>query len=110
MKNSNEIEDINVVVNNLLVQNSLSMAKQEALASLLFDLVSENFPEKAQSVYTNYVDRFESATEEMLNHIDKLLLPDSDPAFLIRQKMSMKMNFLEMKNSPLYSPLSQTDD
>ena len=104
-----EINEMKAVINNLLIQQSFIMVKEQAATSLLFEIVSESFPDKEKLVYTNFVNRIESETDNCLNDIEEGLF-DVDSGFLFRQKMQMRMNFLQMKKSPLYLDHMHTDN
>lgn len=103
-----EINNMKAVINNLLIQQSFLMVKEQAATSLLFEIISESFPDKEKLVYTNFVNRIESETESLLNDVEEGLF-DVDPGFLFRQKTQMKMIFLQMKESPLYLDDVHTD-
>lgn len=85
------------------------MVKEQAATSLLFEIISESFPNKEKVVYTNFVNRIETETQNLLNDIEESLF-DVDTGFLFCQKLQMKMNFLQMKTSPLCLDDMHTDN
>lgn len=109
MNYEEEINTLKSVVNNLFVQHMLSSQKEQILFSLFFDFLSENHPDKLQKVYTDFVNRFETVSIPLLSDMEKCLF-DIDPVFLIRQKLDLQSEILQMKNHGLYLSSQETSD
>ena len=50
MKQSEEIEDLKIVINNLLVEMAVTTIRSSVLANLFFDVVAEQLPQREKEI------------------------------------------------------------
>lgn len=101
MKQSEEIEDLKIVINNLLVEMAVTTIRSTVLANLFFDVVAEQLPQREKEIYTAYVDSVEKTTLEVLSGMEEVLF--YQPGFLIRQQINHHELIQSMKRDPRYN-------
>lgn len=101
MNNSDEIREMKDAINELLVQQAILTQKCYAAESLLFEIVSESYPDRASIVFTNYVTMAEEEVNNSLDSLEEILL-DPAPSFLLHKKFDFQSNLEIMKRHPLF--------
>lgn len=85
MDNEDLLDDIKVVLDNLLVQTALMLAKQTALIQMVHGVYSETLPkENADLILKNFADVVEKKSGDMLNELEGALFDDG---LLIQKKL-----------------------
>lgn len=103
MKNSDEINDMKVDINNLQVQLGVLNAQCKVLHSCFMEVIPYLLPkEQGRNLYTNLVNDMEERVTEALDNLQPLLYDTGDHAFLVRQKFEMFEAFQAMKQKKRY--------
>ena len=98
MKNE-KIKELETVIDNLLVQNGLSMAKQSAMIIMILGIYKETFePERFKSIANQFINIWEENSLLCLNDLEDLVF---DPAIISRQKLEVKANIDQLKEKYL---------
>lgn len=87
MDNDELLEDIKVVLDNLLVQTALMMAKQTALIQMVHGVYSETLPkENAELILKNFADVVEKISGSALDGLEHALF---DESLILRKRFSL---------------------
>lgn len=82
-----DLEDIKVVLDNLLVQTALMLAKQTALIQMVHGVYSETLPkENADLILQNFADFVEKYSNDALDDLGEALF---DEAIILRQRFAL---------------------
>ncbi|WP_099465876.1 hypothetical protein [Parabacteroides provencensis] len=101
MNNSDKIRNMQDTINEILVQQTILTYKCHATESLLFEVISECFPDKASLVFTNYIIQMENDINDSLDSLEDVLL-DHDPAFLLHKKFEFRSYLEQLKRHDLF--------
>lgn len=111
MENSEEINDLKAVVNNLTVQLGVLSAQCQVLRSCFMEVIPGMLPkEHEQNLYTNLVDEMEKRVIKSLDDVQPILFDTADSAFLLRQKFEANEAFQAMKRDDRYIKSNGTDE
>lgn len=82
-----DLEDIKVVLDNLLVQTALMLAKQTAIIQMVHGVYSETLPkENADLILQNFADVVEKYSNDALDDLREALF---DEAIILRQRFAL---------------------
>lgn len=107
MKTSEENQYVKNTLGHLMIQQTRLTTQLDITSSILLDIISKHFPDISQNVYTNYVNELERATLEDLEDLNECLL-DFDPAWRLKYKQSLYMEFQSMKQHKNYRHADST--
>lgn len=88
MKQSEEIQELKTVVNNLLVEHAKLLIEYGNLKCCFFQLLTDKFPDIEKGYYTTFVQSVKENTQSSLTEIEDVLFDTGDHLFLLRQKMN----------------------
>jgi hypothetical protein len=95
MTTKEKIEDLESVIDNLLIQNGLAIAKQGALTQMVLGVYRETLEkEKYQNIAIRFIEMWEKFA---LDAIDALDVVVSDSDIIRRQKLEVLSNVQHMK-------------
>ena len=100
MNDSEKIKELDAVVDNLLIQSGLSIAKQGAMMQMVLGIYRETFEkEKYNRIVLQFIQLWERFCLDTLEGLEQINV-DSD--LILRQKKEVKSN-IEMMRKELLS-------
>lgn len=102
MKNSEEILDLKIMLNNINAELVKLKVQHHVVSSCLLQVIGEKFPDIEKPLYTNLVNQLEAETLDALRSLDEILYDVNDSSFLIRQEFSETESFYHMKSDDRY--------
>ena len=93
-------DELNTTIDNILYQVAEQTVKLNLLTSLTLGMYNETLPkEQYDNLYTNFVDRLESAMNDLFLNSEGIY---SNPSFLLKRKFDFFSQLKDMKSNPSY--------
>lgn len=94
-----KIEELETIIDNLLVQSGLSIAKQGAILQMVLGIYRETFDkEKYNRIVTQFIQLWERYCLDTLEGLEQI---NVNPDLISRQKEDVKSNISQMRKELL---------
>lgn len=91
------VKELELIVDNLLVQNSFAIAKHGALFQMTLGVYHETMePKQYQSIVSKFISLWEQSCLDSLDELSEVVY---DPSILERQRQVVKTNIEMLRNT-----------